>query len=180
MCRELVSHLDSYQQNNKYSIQNKSYKMKNVINGSAIMLFYNQKSLALATNHTLSISADQIDISNKDCGSFASSMPGKVSWEMTTENMYVVDDFNTLFNLMINKTPITIKYGEPVDYSVNGLADNDDYWTEPTGNYYEGKAVITSLQQNAPNGEIATYSATFTGYGKIEYVAASNVTSLNP
>ena len=108
-------------------------------------------------------------------------MPGKVSWEMTTENMYVVDDFNTLFNLMINKTPITIKYGEPVDYSVNGLADNEDYWTEPTENYYTGKAVITSLQQNAPNGEIATYSCTLSGNGKIEYVGASgNVTSVTP
>ena len=155
--------------------------MKNVTNGSAIMLFLNGQSLALATNHSLSISADQIDISNKDCGSFGSSMPGKVTWEITTEAMYVLDDFNTLFTAMLEKTPIDIVYGEAADYAVEGLEDSDDYWAAPTENCYTGKVVITSLQQNAPNGEIATYSCTMQGYGKIEYVAASgNVTSLTP
>ena len=155
--------------------------MKQPINGSAIMAFINGKSIALATNHTLSISSDQIDVSCKDMGSFSASMPGKVSWEITTENLYAIEDFNTLFEAMINKTPVEIKYGEPVDYSVNGLANSDFYWSEPTENYYVGKAVITSLQQNAPNGEIATASCTFSGYGKIEYVGASgNVTSVTP
>ena len=34
-----------------------------------------------------------------------------------------------------------------------------------------GKAYITSLQENAPNGENATFTVTFTGIGAISRIA---------
>ena len=40
--------------------------------------------------------------------------------------------------------------------------------------YYEGDAVITSLVANAANGDNATYTATFTGAGKIAKATAGN------
>ena len=144
------------------------------------MLFLDGKSLALATSHSLSISADQIDISTKDNGNFAASQVGKISWELSTESLYVVDDFNTLFEAMVNKTPLDIVYGIAKDYDPSGLGESEDTWTAPDEDYYSGKAVITSLTQNSNAGEMSTYSATFTGNSAIEYVGASNVTSLNP
>ena len=60
------------------------------IKGGDLMLFVNGKSIAYATSHTLSISADTVDTSNKDegGGDWADSEVGKLSWTCQSENMY--------------------------------------------------------------------------------------------
>ena len=52
------------------------------IKGGDMMLFLNSKSIAYATSHTLTISGDTQDTSNKDegGGDWASSEIGKLSW----------------------------------------------------------------------------------------------------
>lgn len=42
--------------------------MNNVIKGGDLMVFADNKSIALATNHTLTISADTKETSSKDSG----------------------------------------------------------------------------------------------------------------
>ena len=39
-----------------------------IINGSDLMVFVDNKSIALATSHSLSISAETVDTSNKGVG----------------------------------------------------------------------------------------------------------------
>lgn len=147
---------------------------KSIVRGNSLMLFYNGKSLGFATAHTLSVSADTVDISTKDGGYWASSDIGNMSWEITTENLYSTttegdasdSDYNILFDLMLAKTPVDIVWGIATDYDANGLGEKEA-WTAPTTGGYKGKAVITSLSVNANTGENATYSCTFTGYGAI-------------
>ena len=99
----------------------------------------------------------------------------KVNWEITSENLYTTEDFDSLFDTMIARAPIDVYFGlkaEPDDGRT--VVDGDyHYWTEAVGSY-TGKAIITSLSANAPNGENATLSVTMTGVGSIRRTEAES------
>lgn len=143
-----------------------------IIKGRDLMLFNSDgHSYAYATNHTLSITAETSDISSKDHGVWGASEVSKYSWEITTENLYTVDDYDSLFNSMIAGTPITVRFGlkaTPADPTMTPAEGNLalPYWTSQNS-FYQGKVIITSLTVNANNGDNATYSLTLTGVGSI-------------
>ena len=147
-----------------------NYTPKQTFSGDEMMIFYQDKSIAWATSHSLSISASTTEINTKDNGKFNNAEVSKISHELSTENLYS-EDFDTLFNLMLTGEPITLKFG--LRKSETGyVADGDvEYWlpSVTTGDkYFEAKYIITSLEINAATGERTTASATFTGVGKIE------------
>ena len=142
--------------------------MANIIKGNELMVFKGTQALAYATSHTLSISGNAISVSSKDHGYFDASEVGNLSWEVTTENLYTENDYDALFDAMVAKTPITIVFAKASNYDQNGLTSvggSVEAWTPAAGK--TGKAYITSLEANAPNGENATFTATFTGSGPI-------------
>jgi hypothetical protein len=155
-----------------------------IVKGDELMLFINNKPLAFATAHTLTITGNTVDIASKDHGAWGASEIGNLTWEITTENLYVDETtgeqaYDTVFDAMIAKTPITVVFGKASNYTENGLerAGNTSSsapteWTAPSTNYRTGNAVITSLTLNANTGENATYSATFTGSGALSKVTA--------
>lgn len=149
--------------------------MAKKIKGGDLMLFLKGSSIALATSHTLSISGDTQDTSNKDegGGDWASSEVSKLSWTASSENMYTLDgegtNFDTLFDLMVAKTPIDATFSIKSETSATDVPDGG--WTASKPDY-EGKVVINSLELNAPNGEYATYTAQFTGVGALKKVSA--------
>ena len=142
------------------------------IQGSDLMLFVDNKSIAYATNHTLEITGETTDTSNKDegAGGWSSNEVSILSWTASSDNLYSLDgegnNFEDLFDLMIAKTPIDAVFAKKsqassvVDVPTGG-------WTAGN-NGYKGKVVITSLSLNAPNGEYATYTANFQGIGALE------------
>lgn len=143
-----------------------------IIKGRDLMLFNSDgHSYAYATNHTLSITAETSDISSKDHGVWGASEVSKYSWEITTENLYTVDDYDSLFSAMIAGSPITVRFGlkqTPADPTMTPADGNLalPYWTSQNS-FYQGKVIITSLTVNANNGDNATYSLTLTGVGSI-------------
>ena len=157
--------------------------MGQIIKGDELMLFKGGNALAFATSHTLTVSGNTIDISSKDHGFWGASEVGKITWEITTENLYTEDDYDALFDAMLNKQEITIVFGYASNYNVNGLRLNSDdanrpeAWTASEGKGYKGQAVITSLTTNANSGENATFSATFTGKGAIVNLKNSSAAS---
>lgn len=143
----------------------------NIVLGDELMLFKDGKSLAYATSHTLSITGNTIDISSKDHGYWGASEIGNITWEITSENLYVDSEFDNLFTAMVAKTPITVTFGHADNYNANGLGDSSTNWIPDASvgaKYYQGPAIITSLQANANTGENATYSITLTGNGALE------------
>ena len=76
------------------------------------MLFVDGKSIAYATSHTLSISGDTQDTSNKDegGGNWASSEVSILNWTASSDNLYSTDgegnNFEDLYDIMIAKTPV--------------------------------------------------------------------------
>lgn len=144
-----------------------------IIKGHNLMLFdASGNSYAYATNHTLSISGESQDVSSKDHGVWKATSVAKINWEITSENLYTTQDFDTLFAAMIARTPIDIFFGLKSEADDGKTVVDGDYtnWTKTATGAYTGKAVITSLSVNAPDGENATYSITMTGAGKLEKV----------
>nr|DAW52084.1 MAG TPA: major tail protein [Caudoviricetes sp.] len=144
-----------------------------IIKGRDLMLFDNDgHSYAYATNHTLTITAETVDVSSKDHGVWGASEVSKYSWEITSENLFTSEDYDKLFDSMLASKAITVRFGLKTDQTDNtkNVADGDTslpYWTSQK-TYYEGKVIITSLVANANNGENATYSVTLTGTGSIK------------
>lgn len=146
-----------------------------IVRGSDLMLFYNGKSLAFATNHQLSLSGEAKETSSKDSGQWTSKMIGKLSWSITSDNLFTETDYDSMVDLWIARTPIEVIF----TVKGNSETNNEDGTVVPTGGWtpkaasgYKGKVVITGITANAPDNENATYSITLEGAGALTKIAA--------
>ena len=154
----------------------------NWINGRDLMLFVKNtdgtvKSLAFATNHSLSISGETTEISTKDMGIYGATELSRINWSITTDNLYTVSTFNDLYDRMVSRQLIDVYFclkdpaeraGNPATVNMEG--DTYDTWTPTTTtgeDGFYGKCYITSLDATAADGEVATFSATFSGVGSL-------------
>ena len=85
--------------------------MANVINGGDLMLFIGGKSIAFATSHKLGINVETVETTSKDSGGkWVSKAAKKISWNMSTENLYSNDGegltFSDLFDKLTAREPI--------------------------------------------------------------------------
>jgi len=147
-----------------------------IVKGDELQLFYNGSAFAWATSHTLTLTGNTVDIATKDHGSWGASEIGNITWEITSENLYCDDDYDMLFDLMVQKEPITVVFAKVSNYDPNGLTragGEVSAWTYGT-TYRQGNAVISSLTANANTGENATFSLTLTGAGPLTKVEPSN------
>lgn len=162
-------------------------QVKNIQKGTDIMVFIKSgtgnsavyKSIAHATSHTFSMSGETQEVNSKDYGEFGAKTVNKITWEITSENL-MTDDYETLFDAMLAKQEVELVFGQKsVTTNIEGQTAQNapDYYT-PKANAasgYQGaktgKAYITSLSENAPSGENATFSVTFSGNGAISRVA---------
>lgn len=168
------------------------------IKGDDLMLFNGEtgKSYAFATAHTLTITADTADTSSKDHGVWTGNEVAKISWEITSENLYTSEGFDDLFYSLINRKAIEVVFGLKQKGRADSTVADGDYsnWTPDYGaevpenanptapttdnttkEMYRGSAYITSLTANANTGENATYSVTLTGTGSIKRAANAKV-----
>ena len=148
-----------------------------IIKGRDLMLFDSEgKSLAFATNHTLTITAETTDISSKDHGIWGATEVSKYTWEIQSENLYTEAGYANMFDKMLAGDSMNVKFGikqtpTPPDATV---ADSSlTNWTTGT-HYYTGDALITSLTANANNGDNATYSVTLTGVSQIKKIGTAD------
>ena len=153
-----------------------------IIKGSDLMLFVKNtngtvKSLAFSNSHSFNISSESRDISTKDHSFWGAKEITRITWQITTDNLYTVDTFNNLYDRMISRQPVEVYFclktpterqGTPA--TVNLPGDTYDSWTPTTTtgeDGYYGKVYITSLDATAAAGDNATFSATFDGIGAI-------------
>lgn len=152
-----------------------------IIKGQNLMAFVGGKSVAFATNHTLEISGETVSTSTKDNGGgeWETSEMGLLSWTCSSENL--VGDprsglgYDELFDMMVKKQPVDLVFALK-----STVASAGEYyeaptagWTAKTNDGHKGKAYITSLTLNAPNGENSTMSVTFTGCGALTKVSTT-------
>ena len=146
-----------------------------IVKGDDLMLFDKHgKSIAYATAHTLTLSGETVDISSKDHGIWGASEVNKITWEITSENLYTDEAYELLFDIMMAREPITVSFGHKAENDPEKTVVDGDYenWSPSTNGVYQGRAYLTSLVANANSGENATFSVTLTGAGKIVKTAA--------
>ena len=149
---------------------------KNILKGSKLMVFIDDTPIAFATSHSLSITMNTTEISTKDHGDFPSVIGQSLTWELTTENLYSETGQTALWNAMKTMQTVTVKFAEASNYSntqaQKGLpleeTDGEEWTPDAQKVIASGQALITSLSVNAPAGDNATLSATFTGVGALD------------
>ena len=147
--------------------------MNQTIKGKDLMVFIGGKSIALATNHTLDITANTTDTTTKDdLGKFTNTEVSTIAWSLSSENLVSLtgsDGKNTIdiidLALAGGKVDVVFSLSKPLGEAV------------PTGGFiptttvgdvtYSGQAVITSVNVNAQNGEKATYTVQLAGAGAL-------------
>ena len=149
--------------------------MGQVINGGDLMLFLGGTSIAFSTSHKLSISAETVETSSKDNGGkWVAKAVRKLSWNMSTENLYSLEGagktYDDLFTMMTGRTEIDAIFTVEKDYATKADEVPEAGWVPMTTGQYKGKVVITSLELNAPNGDNATFTASFEGVGAVTKV----------
>ena len=138
----------------------------NVINGTEIVVKFgtalSEIALFCSTSCTLNLNADTVSASCKDGGNWAQSVEGNKSWDVSVDGLYQLDTVNGFVDLA------DLLIDGPNDVSIVVGQDTlagDISWT--------GKAVLTSANLTAPDGEIATWSCAFQGNGEIAKVVKS-------
>lgn len=118
--------------------------------------------LASATSCKMTLSGELQDITNKDSGSWITKTPKRFSWNASSDNMFesgaVTNGYDMLFAKMVAKTPINLGFNVKTGSNMAAGA-------------YVGQAYITSLDLNAGDGDIVTFSASFEGSGALTKLA---------
>ena len=141
-----------------------------IIKGDDLMVFANEKSIAFATSHTLTLSAATQEISCKDSGMWNDTLVNKLSWEATSDNLYSMGDYQKLAYMMTHREKVYLVFGTASNSDPNGIDSPTAYWVPATGGNsgsMTGYAFITNLTANAASGDNATFSVTFQGIGAL-------------
>lgn len=154
-----------------------------ILKGQNLMCFVGGKSIAFATSHTLEVSGETTDCSTKDNGGgeWASSEMGLLSWTCSSENLVANErnglGYDELFDMFVAKKPIELVFGLKSDIKTDGeyYEVGEGGWTPKANSGYKGKAFISSISLNAPNGENSTMSVSFTGTGALTKINTAAV-----
>lgn len=94
---------------------------------------------------------------------------GKLSWNISSENLFTETDFTSMVDLWIGREPIEVVF--TLKNEADGVAVPTNGWTPKTASGFKGKVVITEITANAPDGENATYSIKLEGAGALTKVS---------
>lgn len=133
------------------------------------------QTIACATDLTVSVDRDSIDVSCKDCGAFGANIGGTINWSISTSNLYTLDGYRSLMNYVLDGTPIMASWSSVKNYASAMAAGGDEDGhifnsttkAETKQDLYKGWVTVTSIELNAANGDVASYTATFSGKGAI-------------
>ena len=145
--------------------------MANIL-GEKVQVFLSGETLACATSCAVNISADEIDVSCKDTAGFNATIPGRITWTVTSDNLFVIADYTKLVDAMLAKTPLELTFATVANFSAATTPDSEGHvvpsggWTS-SNDLYHGTVTISSIDMTADNGAVATYSVTFNGKGAL-------------
>lgn len=143
-----------------------------IVKGSKLMVFYNNAPIGFATSHSLSVTTNTTEVSTKDHGDYPAVIAQSISWEITAENLYSNAGELIYMQIVKSKAPVDIVFAPANNYDNSnepGVIGNDNKeWAFSSNDVIaSGKALITSFSINAPSGDNATMSVTFTGVGEL-------------
>lgn len=151
-----------------------------IVRGKKLMVWVkagsgNYTSIGYCTNHTLSTSASTISTSHKDLadtgngGKWDDQDIDTLNWSISAEAFYANTaegiTFADVFGYYAAGTVLDLKFGTAAD-STTGVPTGG--WAVPaTGTVLQGKAIISSMDLNAPVDENGSFSVNFQGKGPL-------------
>lgn len=161
--------------------------MSKVLKGKKLIVFVNTgtsetpswKSIALSTNHTLTLNASttELAVKTKDDAegkTWADSEIDTMSWSISSESLVASDSiangegFADIMDLYLAGQKVMILID---DIATNGNFISGTYQPVNATTPFQGmkgEAIITSLTLNAPLEDNASYSVEFTGCGELK------------
>ena len=134
---------------------------KDLVRGQ-LFLFLGENPVAFASSCSLEVSVEEIDISNKMCGDWSASLPGKKSFTISSDDELLKHvDTGETFQFVVGESTITDKTNVGGSFAIDTTKPN-----------YKGEIMLTSLSLKSDNGQIATCSASFKGVGALQKVEA--------
>lgn len=136
-------------------------------------------AFAAAKECSYAISVEMGESTSKDSGVWKEAYPTKISWNAKTSGLVtLVHELNSdvLLSMMKTMLPIKLRFAKVTEVNKQeGVPENG--WTPSTvSSYKEGMAYISSLEESAPDGDSATYSASFEGTGELDNVRGVPIT----
>ena len=132
--------------------------METIIKGGNLMVFAAEnstpgslaepKSIPLATSHTLRISSETTDVSNKDVasGKWAANEAGQMSWEATTENLYCENGGQWLFEMMTSGNRVNVVFAQKDEADGTALPAGGS-WTPKANSGWQGEKMLASKRK---------------------------------
>jgi len=119
------------------------------INGTLVLVSEEGNAIASTTDATLNIEMDTPDASTKGSAGWAEVIAGQKSWSIDVDGLAVFDysegNVQQLAQRLMLRTEVEV------------------YFYPNAGAGYYGNAFVTSISISAPNEDVASISATFTG-----------------
>ena len=117
------------------------------VEGNLVGVYINSSLIACATNASLSISNDMIDVTCKDSDGARAVLPGVQNIQISVEGLTAYNNHgrSELIDAAIDKTELTLKFGS----GVSG---------DP---YVQVDGYISSFEESAGVNDVTTFSATF-------------------
>ena len=134
-----------------------------IFNGTDLGVYIDQVLIAAATDVSLTLNAETIDITTKDSAAFRELLPGVRSGSISVSGLIdYVDAANrdtlNLYDAWENRSVLALKFSKA---------------TLGTGEAsFSANAFITSLEQSGGTEDTASYSATFELTGTIDETTA--------
>ena len=148
------------------------------VDGKDILIFIGGKAVALTTDTSLSLKADTQDTSSKDDGIDGEKEITQLSWSANNDSYYSADERTAdvvgddLMDAFWKREVIDVVVGTPTNKSDSEVPEGG--WTVPTtSNGWKGKAIITSFELKATNGQKATCSISLEGIGRLTKLAGA-------
>lgn len=115
------------------------------------------KPIAAQRGATLNRSAETLDVTSKDSEGWKENLAGLKEWSIDADGLLIESDagFKALEDAFMDSEKIKIQL------------------QTASGNKYEGDAIITDFPIEAPYDDVATYSLSFTGAGKLAKIAGA-------
>lgn len=102
-------------------------------------------------NASIEMSAEVIDTTVKTSGGWAEKIPGQKSWTSSCDGVYFLTDagMTAVQTAFVSGTEVELEF------------------SNTTGIYYKGKAIITSMSMEAGQDDVVSYSISFEGTGAL-------------
>lgn len=157
------------------------------VEGKDLMLFLDNKTIALSNSCTLNVSRDMDESSSKDDGVYRTVTPGNISWDISADSLFSPDpaadgdkqvSWVEMLKAEIEGKELVAWFTIVSNPSAAGLPS--DGWTPKEGVGVKGKVYVNNTSATGAKGSASSLSLSFTGNGPLEFPGATQAANSEP